>query len=340
MARVALVSYRLGGADGVSVEAAKWVGALRALGHVVTTAAGEGEADVLVAGLGRDDTGPVDTAALRTALDASDLVVVENLVSLPLNPRAVAALYGAIENRPAVLRHHDLPWQRAAWRDAPAPPSSARWRHVTINELSRRELAERGVAATTIYNAFDPDPPEGARAPTRARLGVGDEWLVLMPTRAIARKNVPGALALAEALRATLWVLGAAEDGYGDEFARLVAASSTRVIHGTPEGTSVHDAYAAADLVVVASTWEGFGNPVIESVTHARPLAVYPYPVLAEITATGLSFIDLGDIESVARELAHPDLARRGANLAIVRERFNLVDLPARIARVLKDVQP
>jgi mannosylglucosylglycerate synthase len=340
MARVAVVSYRLGAADGVSVEAAKWVAALAALGHAVTTVAGEGASDVRVEGLGRTDLGWLDEGALSRVLGAHDVAVVENLTSLPLNPRAVDALLAALEGRPAIFRHHDLAWQRPAWRDAAPPPTSPRWRHVTINELSRRELAERGVDATTIYNAFDVDPPAGDRATTRARLRVGDERLALMPSRAIPRKNVPGALALAEALDATLWILGAPEDGYDSELTALIAASPARVIRGSPRGVGVHDAYAAADLVVVASTWEGFGNPVIESVTHDRPLAVHPYPVLAEITATGLSFLALGDTEGVARELAHPDRARRDANLAIVRERFNLADLPARVAAVLGEVEP
>ena len=33
------------------------------------------------------------------------------------------------------------------------------------------------------------------------------------------------------------------------------------------------------------STWEGFGNPVIESIAARRACAAFPYPVLAEIQA-------------------------------------------------------
>ena len=42
MARLIVVSFRLGTFDGVSIEARKWIDAFRALGHEVTTLAGDG----------------------------------------------------------------------------------------------------------------------------------------------------------------------------------------------------------------------------------------------------------------------------------------------------------
>ena len=328
------MSYRLGGGDGVAIEAAKWMDALTRLGHEVLSIAGEGTADVLVDGLALADTHGPDPRDLEV-LGEVDLTIVENVASLPLNPGAREVLYQLLDGRRALFHHHDLAWQRAHLAHLEPPRDAPTWSHVTINDLSRVELAERGLLATTLYNSFDCEPPTGRREETRRRLGVGAERLALLPTRALPRKNVAGALALCEALDATLWLLGPAEDGYESTLDQLLARTRVPVIrHGLGDMT-IHDAYAAADLVVVSSTWEGFGNPVLESVTHRRPLALYPYPVAAEIRAKGLTFFDLGDVASLDAFLDSPDESLYEANLALAREHFNLTDLPGRLSGLL-----
>ena len=331
-----MVSYRLGGGDGVSVEAAKWINALRVLGHDVVTMAGSGTADLLVDGLRLADAhGP--RADDLSVLETLDLTIVENVASLPLNPGARDALYAVLTGRPALFHHHDLAWQRTHLAHLMGPRDDPAWRHVTINELSRRQLAERGILAVTLYNSFDCDPPAGSRKATRDALGVeASERLLLFPSRAIARKNVPGAIRLCERLGATLWLLGPAEDGYDVDLANVLGATSIRVVHRGLEGFSIHDAYAACDAVVVSSTWEGFGNPVLESVTHRRPLAIFPYPVAEEIRSFGFHFFDLLDVEGLSQFLVSPDEGVLEANLAIARHHFNLTDLPGRLAAVLE----
>ncbi len=335
MASLALVSYRLGGGDGVSIESAKWTAALESLGHEVTTFAGEGTADHLVTGLALGDrVGPA--AGDLEGLARFDLVIVENVASLPLNPAAREVLYEVLTGRPALFHHHDLAWQRAHLAHLAGPRDEPGWVHVTINEISRAQLGERGIEAITLYNSFDCDPPVGNREGTRASVDVAaKEQLVLLPSRALARKNVAGALRLCERLDATLWLLGPAEDGYDAELDRLLAATNARVVHRGLEGLSIHDAYAACDAVVMSSTWEGFGNPVLESVTHRRPLALYPYPVAEEIRGHGFAFFDLEDVAGLARFLAAPDDDLLAANLAIARRDFNLADLPGRLEVVL-----
>jgi mannosylglucosylglycerate synthase len=331
-----VVSFRLGSTDGVSIETVKWINAFRTLGHEVTTLAGDGDADVVMSELAIRSTDAPSLDKVSDALRDADLVVVENMMSLPLNVAARDVLYRALDGRPALFHHHDLAWQRPEWINEPPPLDQPLWRHVTINDLSRRELLARGLDATTIYNAFDPDPPRGRRDDMRRELGLIDEKLVLRPARSIARKNVAGAIQLTEDINAVLWLLGPAEDGYGPELDRLIRASRVEMRRGLAEGFEIHDAYAASDLVVMPSTWEGFGNPVLESVTHHRPLAVFPYPVLEEIRAFGFRFFDLTDVAGINGFLNDPDVTLLEHNVALARQYFNVGDLPGRLAPLLE----
>ncbi len=335
MALITFVSFRLGGSDGVSIEADKWMCALRALGHRVTSVAGQGEADLLLPGLAIGACDPPTVPELHTALRDADVVVVENLASLPLNLGARDVLYDAVEGRPTLFHHHDLSWQRPHLAHLEGPRDGPRWHHVTINELSRRELGARGIHATTIMNTFDCEPPTGRRDVTRHNLELSHEVLVVMPSRALARKNIPGALELCRELNATFWLLGPAEDGYEEELDALVRRTRVDVRRGLGRDDTIHDAYAASDLVVMPSTWEGFGNPVLESVTHRRPLALYPYPVAREISSYGFRFFELGEVDAIRAFLHNVDDDLFDRNLSIARKHFNVTTLPARLGAVL-----
>lgn len=337
VATACMVSFRLGGSDGVAVEAAKWAHALGLLGFTVRSVAGAGPVDHVLPGLAMQAPEPPTPAEVNAALAGADVVIVENLCSLPLNPGAAAVVAAACAGRPTVLHHHDLPWQRPPLAHLPTPPDDPAWAHVTINELSRIELANHGIRATTIYNSFDPDPPPGDRSAVRAALAVPEATpLLLQPTRALARKNIGAAIALAEATGATYWLLGPAEDGYGPELARLVAAARCRVLLGPPaSGCSVADAYAACDAVLLPSLWEGFGNPSVESATYRRPLAIGPYPVAAELAAFGFEWFDAADPSPLSRWLEQPDMRLIAHNLQVAVDHFNVHDLPARLSTVL-----
>jgi mannosylglucosylglycerate synthase len=345
-----LVSFRLGGDDGVAVETRKWGDALRELGFEVRRVAGElsgpvGDDDIELPGLalGAAAAAP-QLSEVTAAIGGSDLVVVENLCSLPVNVDASRAVAAALESYPGrvVLHHHDLPWQRVDFRafEAEFPPRLPGALHVAINHRSRRELEARGYAdQATIHNRFDLDGPHDAsrRESTRAELGfAADDVVVLQPARAIPRKNVPGGVRFTAELQRALpdrrvryWLSGPAEDGYGAILDRVLERATVPTTVGRAGTAS--DAYAASDAVVFPSTWEGFGNPTIESIAARRPLAVFRYPVLGEITAYGLRFFDLDDAAGVARFVRAPDDRLLETNLRRARINFSLADLPAAI---------
>jgi glycosyltransferase involved in cell wall biosynthesis len=342
----ALLSFRLGGSDGVAVEAAKWADALAALGFAIVTVAGDGPVDHLLPGLAIDAGEPPSADEVDSALAGADLVVVENLCSLPLNPGAAAVVAGVLTNRPAVLHHHDLAWQRPRFADHRPPPDDRRWKHVTINRLSRRQLAEVGIEATTIYNSFAPatldrDQDQTQRRQVRDSLGIGDDHrLVLQPTRALPRKNVGGGMEVAAALDAVYWLLGPPEDGYGPELERLVAAAPVPVIRGWPGAVplgGVIAAYSACDVVALPSTWEGFGNPSVESAIHRRPLGIGPYPVATELAAFGFRWFALDEMEGLRAWLDSPDDELLDRNLEVATTHFSVADLPDRISQALPD---
>ncbi len=306
------------------------------LGWDVTTVAGDGPVDVTIPGLELHPTTGPDAGRVADVLAGVDLSVVENLCTIPLNLPAARAVAAALRGRPAVLHHHDPPWQRPGFAHVvELPPDDPAWRHVTINRLTQRELAERGIDAVTIYSAFDVDAAPGARVPARAALDVAPrERLVLHPVRAIPRKDVPAALALAEALDATYWLAGPAEDGYDDDLATVLAGARCRVIHAPPPGTMA-DAYAACDVVAFPSTWEGFGHPPIEAAIHRRPVAVGPYPVADELRELGFRWFDPADPATLEDFLERPDQGLHDHNAALARAHFGLDRLRDELREVL-----
>lgn len=334
-----MLSFRLGGDDGVSVVARTWCDALRAAGLAVRTVAGEGPVDVLVPGLELGAPSPPRAVDVEAAIGDVDLVVVENLLSIPMNLPASRVVAAALAGRPAILHHHDPPWQRPQWAHVTElPPHDPAWRHVTINRLTARQFAERGLPATTIYNGFDPDPPAGDRDATRALVGVGDgERLLLHPVRAIPRKGVPDAVQLAEALGATYWLTGPAEDGYAGELAAVLDAAGCPVVAGKPHGCTVADLYAACDAVAFPSTWEGFGNPPVEASLHRRPVAVGPYPVAGELRTLGFRWFDAADPAALDAFLDEPDPDLLEHNRAVARQELSVDRMAASLHALLRE---
>ncbi len=337
MATCAILSFRLGLTDGVSVVAALWQQALTDLGFDTVTVAGEGPVDVVVPGLSIDADEPPSPDRIRAALGQADLVIVENLGTIPLNLPASRVVNEVLAGRPAVYHHHDPPWQRerfAAVTELPADDPA--WAHVTINRLTEREMTDRGFEATTIYNGFEIEPAPGDRAGARRMIEVGAEDLLCVhPVRAIERKGIPRALELTAALGGIYWLPGGAEEDYGSTLELVLAEAVCPVRHARHH--RIEDIYAAGDLVVFPSTWEGFGNPPIEAAIHRKPAAVGEYPVAEELRELGFEWFPTGDVEPARSWLDHPDPALLDHNQAVARTHLSTDVMRDRLRSLLAE---
>ena len=343
MPTVAVLSFRLGWPDGVSVVAASWRRALTELGFDTFTVAGTGQADVLLPGLALDATTPPTTTAVHDAIAGADVVIAENILSIPMNLPVSAVVVEVLSGRPTIVHHHDLPWQTGHEEITTLPVDDPAWRHVVINRRTQQEMAERGFETTVIYNAFRTDGPPGDRETTRRRLGVApDEIVLLHPVRAISRKNIPGALALAEAVSGTYWLPGPAEDGYGPTLDLLLGATPVRVLRTpvAPEPLAQADAYAASDAVLFPSHWEGFGNPPIEAALGRRPVVVGDYPIGRELAELGFHWLPGDDPEPLRAALADPagTAADLEHNRAVACTHFAHEAMRERLGALLADV--
>ena len=288
-------------------------------------------------GLAIDSPEPPTLAEVRDALAGADLVVIENLCSLPLNPAAAAVVAAACAGRPSLLHHHDLPWQRPHLAHLPPPPDDPAWAHVTINELSRAELAARGVPLDDRLQRVDPDPPPGeaphpCRPRRERRLPV-----LLQPTRA-SRGRTSRGLALTEAVGGTYWLLGPAEDGYGPELDRLVGRASCPVVLGHPDGgCSIADRTPHATPSCcprpgrVSGTLGGVGDP-------SPPAGGGPLPGGGRAGWLRLPLVRRRRPGATRRWLREPDDRLLMENQRVAAEHFNLAVLPGRLSGVLREI--
>lgn len=131
-----------------------------------------------------------------------------------------------------------------------------------------------------------PVAPRADRARLRQDLGLRDGDLALLFVGALcARKDplflveqLPGVLAAHP--HASLWIVGPeTEDGYAQ---RLVLRARTlgveRAVHVVGFTERAEDWYAIADLMVFASTNEGFGNVLLEAMAHGVPVVARRLP--------------------------------------------------------------
>ncbi len=306
---------------------------------------------------------------------AAGLLVCENVFSVPLNPPLTVALSRYLESRdtPCLAIHHELIWQNPDFSDcalsdrldAYFPATLPQLRHVATSEGSRLQILRRtGLSTSCWRNCFDFDASRAAdsfNAPLREDLGVGEhEVMFLQPTRAVERKSIGRSLRFAEEFAAAsgrevrLVVTGPCDEGYRERFEHLCSSSQVGVVHAPewagsrredPAAASpydIHDLYARCDMVTYPSSREGFGNPVLESVVHRKPLLVSGYPVLEELRGFGFQFLTLEaeTADRVIKLMEHPQLLEEmlERNFEIGRRHFSLAVLEGQMEELVATV--
>ena len=179
-----------------------------------------------------------------------DFLIPQNVWSVVASPPVAIALARVMRDLqlPALAHNHDFYWERTdglaltcataiELADKYLPPRDPLARHVVINSLAQRELAERkGIESTVVPNTFDFDAPPPLRlqqpdeynSDFRARIGLREnDVFILQATRIVQRKGIELAVDFVKALdsperRARLQARGLYDGRSFDDDSRIV----------------------------------------------------------------------------------------------------------------------
>lgn len=311
-----------------------------------------------------------------------DLIIVQNALTIPMNVPLGVALTGLIAELGinTIAHHHDFYWERQRYQtnsildllDTSFPAKLPTIHHVTINSIAQNRLKDRrGIESLVIPNVHDfaspPPQVDGYSRDMREMLGVApDELFVLQPTRVIPRKGIEMAITLVHRLgipNTHLFITHRAGDEgleYWHWLKREAAVMQVdlRLIDHliAPERTmikerkiySLWDAYPHADLITYPSTYEGFGNALLEAIYFKKPIVINRYPVYnADIRPLGFEFVELDgfvDDDAVVktRELLVDPVRVQAIveqNFSIAQEHFSLQVLERKLRELLARFQ-
>ncbi|MFO7723979.1 MAG: glycosyltransferase family 4 protein [Oceanipulchritudo sp.] len=281
-----------------------------------------------------------------------DVVIPENALTIPMHvPLAVAITEYLMETgTPAIAHHHDFYWERVRFSinavqdylDMAFPPRLPQMAHAVINAAAQEQLSLRkGVGSLLIPNVFDfensPPAPDAYSSDVREEIGLEpDDIFILQPTRIVPRKGIEHAVKLVSMLRNPRCKLvishDAGDEGYEykqmiEELAReegvdvrFIGDRVSEVRQRDADGRKIYtlwDLYPFADLVTYPSTYEGFGNALLEAIYFKKPVVINRYNIFIEdIEPKGFNlavldgFITRDAVKEVERLLADPEYLR------------------------------
>jgi len=283
-----------------------------------------------------------------------EVLVPQNILAIPMHvPLGLAMTEVLAETGlPAIAHHHDFAWERerfviSAVNDylrAAFPGALPGVEHVVINSMAQKEMARRcSRSAAIIPNVLDFETPapglDDYNRDLRREIGLAEtDWLILQPTRVVARKGIEHAIELVRRLndpRAKLVISHPAGDE-GNAYMQMLrdriedARIDVRFIAErvgenrgiTTDGKKIYtlfDVYPHADLVTYPSLYEGFGNAFLEAIYFRKPIVVNAYAVFArDIDPLGFKTIAMAQL--VTRQVV--DQTREVLNNAALREEW------------------
>ena len=246
-----------------------------------------------------------------------EILIPQNVLTIPMHlPLGVALTEFLAETQiPTIAHHHDFYWERDRFAinavtdflDMAFPHRGQNIRHVVINQQAQEQLSLRkGVSSTLVPNVFefekDPPPPDDYCKDFKTAIGLeDDDLLILQPTRIVPRKGIENAIRLVGRLNNPKCKLVitheagdegmeyqhlleelAREEGVG---LRIISDRITDVRQTDQEGRKTYtlwDAYAHADLVTYLSTYEGFGNALLEAFYFRVPVVINRYSIFIQ----------------------------------------------------------
>lgn len=397
--RVAFISTRIAGTDGVSLEIAKWAHVIEKMGVECYYFTGESDRP-------KDRTALIEEAhfnhpevldisrgafeserrtsqltddiirlasVIRDKLNQAikefeiDAVIAQNALTIPMNLPLGVAIVEAVQEGglPCVAHHHDFYWERPRFLVSAVddiiryafPPALPQIQHVVINSLAGEEFSRRtGLSCRIIPNVMDfsnsPAEPDDYARSFPAEIGLRDgEWLILQPTRVVARKGIEHSIELVRRLgpeRAKLVITHASGDE-GDAYAKRIREYAemlgVEVVYvddriaarrgSTSDGRrlfTLDDAFSQADLVAYPSEYEGFGNAFLEAVYHKRTVLCNRYSIYrTDIQPCGFRTIEFDDfltsetVDEIQRVLNDKSLQQEMVehNYEVAREFFS-----------------
>ena len=259
-----------------------------------------------------------------------DILIPQNVLAIPMHvPLGIAVTEFLAETQmPAIAHQHDFYWERSRFSvgavkdyiDMAFPPSLPNLHHICINQAAIEQLGLRkGVTASLMPNVFDFDNPPNQSVDSyttdiRKEIGIkNDDILILQPTRIVPRKGIEHAIKLVGMLNDDRFKLVISHDA-GDEgldykfqlmelaeqegvdlrFFAARIGEARQIDHDGKKVYTLWDIYQHADLMTYPSTYEGFGNALLEAIYFRVPVIINRYSIyVQDIEPKGFKLLEM-----------------------------------------------